>query len=203
MADTYPCLFDRVATTATDPHYFHQAAWATDRIRKAGPSRHVDVGSDLQFVACLTAMVSVAFVDIRPPVLALSGLTPIRGSVLSLPFRARAVNSLSCLHVAEHVGLGRYGDPLDPQGSAKACEELQRVLSAEGNLLISLPVGRPRTCFNAHRVHAPRQVLAYLPELRLVDFTVVDDGGQCHADADLDRAATLEYGCGLFHLTRR
>ena len=43
------------------------------------------------------------------------------------PFGDRSVPSLSCLHVVEHVGLGRYGDPLDPQGSIKAMRELQRV----------------------------------------------------------------------------
>ncbi len=31
------------------------------------------------------------------------------------------------MHVVEHVGLGRYGDPLDPDGDLKAIAELKRV----------------------------------------------------------------------------
>jgi hypothetical protein len=33
------------------------------------------------------------------------------------------------MHVVEHVGLGRYGDALDPKGDARACAELARVLA--------------------------------------------------------------------------
>lgn len=60
----------------------------------------------------------------------------------------------------EHVGLGRYGDSLDPQGSVKAARELVRVLTPGGRLLLSTPVGRERVQFNAHRIFAPATVLS-------------------------------------------
>jgi hypothetical protein len=31
------------------------------------------------------------------------------------------------MHVVEHVGLGRYGDLMDPDGDLKAMRELRRV----------------------------------------------------------------------------
>jgi uncharacterized protein DUF268 len=201
--DSYPCLFDRVPTTPYDPHYFHQAVWAAERIVAHRPLEHVDVGSEVIFVGMLSVNVPVVFVDVRPFPVALPRLHPLAGDLLErLPFDGGSVNSLSCLHVAEHVGLGRYGDALAPDGTRRACVELQRVLAPRGLLYFSLPVGRPRVCFNAHRVHAPRQILEYFSELELEEFSIVGDDYRLVDDADLDDAAALEYGCGLFVFRR-
>jgi hypothetical protein len=83
-------------------------------------------------------------------------------------------------------------------GSVKAAKELQRVLAIGGNLLVSLPVGRQRICFNAHRVHSPMTVLELFSDLRLVDFSYVDDAGKLHNNVEPSDALNLEYGCGLF-----
>jgi predicted SAM-dependent methyltransferase len=127
-----------------------------------------------------------------------------QGSVCQLPFGDRTVPSLSCLHVLEHVGLGRYGDPLDPSGWQTGLRELQRVLAPGGQLLIGVPCGRSRVVFHAHRVFAPQQIIAALPELKLREFSLVHDG---HAttwvqNAPLESATQLEFGCGLFRLQR-
>ena len=41
---------------------------------------------------------------------------------------------MSCLHVAEHIGLGRYGENIDINGTKNAVEELQRILVKNANL---------------------------------------------------------------------
>ena len=166
-SDSFPKLTDRLPSSPFDPHYFHQDVWAARRIAERRPSRHVDVGSRVDLVGFLTAVTEVTFVDIRPLEVDIEGLEPIAGSVLDLPFADGALESVSCLHVAEHIGLGRYGDPLDPLGTRKAAAELQRVLAPGGQLLFSLPVGRPRVDFNAHRVHDPVEVAAWFDGLEL------------------------------------
>jgi hypothetical protein len=203
LVDSHPCLFDRTATTPYDPHYFHQAAWATDRILRRAAAEHVDVGSEATFVGTLSASVSVAFVDIRPLPVDSPNLRSLKGDLLAgLPFEDGEVQSLSCLHVVEHVGLGRYGDALAADGTARACAELARVLGSAGDLFLSVPVGRPRVCFNAHRIHAPLQVLAYFAGLELREFSLVDDSYRFVVDADPRAAARLDYGCGLFWFSR-
>jgi hypothetical protein len=177
-------------------------AWAARRLLAERPARHVDVGSDVNFVGLLAAFTAVEFVDIRPLPLALPGLTVRAGSVLALPYPPRSVASLSCLHVAEHVGLGRYGDPLDPGGTRKAAAELARVLAPGGTLLFALPVGRERLCFNAHRVHAVPTVLRYFAELELVEFSAVDDAGALRENAAAGELGQAAYACGLFRFRR-
>jgi SAM-dependent methyltransferase len=202
LRDLFPCLDDRTATTSIDTHYFYQDIWAFRKVLESGMPEHVDVGSKVDYVGFLTAVTKVTFIDIRPLEAQLDNLANLPGSILSIPYPDGSVASVSCLHVAEHIGLGRYGDPLDPLGTVKACAELGRVLAPGGNLYFGLPVGKPRICFNAHRIHSTGQILHYFEGLTLREFSFVDDGGGFTVNADMAVADSAKYGCGLFHFTK-
>ena len=202
LANAYPCLYDRIPITPFDSHYFYQDIWAFKRIEKMNVSSHVDIGSRAIFAGMLTAITRVTFIDIRPLVVDIGNLIAQAGSILALPIADNSVSSLSCLHVAEHIGLGRYGDSLDPNGTKKAARELARILAPGSNLYFSLPVGRSRVCFNAHRIHAPEQILQYFYDLRLVDFSAVTDNGQFFSRIDPEYVADANYSCGMFHFTK-
>ena len=202
LADFYPCLFDRISDTPTDPHYFYQAAWATRQVVEAHAQRHVDIGSDVRFVGMLSQVVPLTFVDIRPLRMQLPDLECRAGTVLDLPYADATVSSLSCLHVIEHIGLGRYGDPLDAHGSLKAARELARVLACGGRLYVSVPVGRERVCYNAHRVFAPGHFVQYFPGLTLLEFSYVGDDGELYRQVNPEAAANADYACGLYVFTR-
>jgi hypothetical protein len=180
FSNTFPCLHDATEYTELDPHYFFQDIWAFRRVLETRPDAHIDVASRIGFAGMLSVVTKVTFIDIRPLLVDLKGFESRKGSVVDLPFAAESVKSLSCLHVAEHVGLGRYGDPLDSYGTRKAASELRRVLARGGNLFFSLPVGKPRLCFNAHRIHSLPQVLEYFTGLDLLEFSAIDDHGKFH-----------------------
>jgi SAM-dependent methyltransferase len=202
FSDDWPELLDTTPSTPFDPHYTFQDGWAAREIAARRPERHVDVGSRITFVIGLSAFVPVTFIDLRPLEIELTGLDTRSGSVLELPYEDGSVESLSCLHVAEHIGLGRYGDPLDPAGTLKAARELQRVLAPGGALYFSLPVGRLHVAFNAHRVHDPREVPDMFDELRLDAFAGVDDSGRFHPELRPRDLVGGEWGCGLYRFTR-
>lgn len=197
----FPKLKDWLPAAPYDPHYFFQAAWASRWLVRDGRT-HVDVGSDVQWVATVSAARPIVFLDIRPLEVTVPGIHPLAADALSLPFADGSVHSLSALHVAEHVGLGRYGDALDPQGTRSFVRELGRVLAPGGALLLSLPIGRERVEFNAHRVHHPREVASWFADLELQDFCAVDDGGRFLANASLDDFDDASYACGMFRFVR-
>lgn len=200
--EPFPQLDDRTSTTPVDSHYLHQGAWVNRHLRQAMPVRHVDIASAIYYLGFFAAIAPTDFVDIRPAVLHMPGVTEKEGSVLALPYDSASLPSLSCLHVVEHIGLGRYGDPIDPRGTELACAELARVLAPGGTLYVSLPVGRPRVSFNAHRVHGVAQVRAYFPDINLLSFDAVLDDGRYIPDCDDATAAAQEYACGMFRFTR-
>lgn len=200
--DLYPILNERTSTTAFDTHYFYQDIWAFRKVFECGTKNHVDVGSKVDYVGFLSTITQTTFIDIRPLVTDLPSLESKAGSILKMPYPDGSISSLSCLHVAEHVGLGRYGDPLDPLGTVKACRELQRVLAPGGNLYFGLPIGRPRVCFNAHRIHSTKQILEYFSGLKLVEFSFVNDKGRFLQNVDPGIGEDAKYGCGLFQFTK-
>ena len=206
--EPYPCLFDRSATTGIDAHYFHQAVWAARHIHASGTTTHVDIGSQVLFVGMLTAFTDVTFVDIRPVELALERYRGLHGSITALPFEDASVASLSCLHVMEHIGLGRYGDPIDPDGARKAAAEIARVLAPGGRALLSTPIGSARVQFNGQRVFAAGQFLSMFGGLVLSEFCLVDARGEFRtgvdpSEPDLREAGTgADCGLGLFVLEK-
>jgi SAM-dependent methyltransferase len=204
-SDRRPCLYDRTATTPFDRHYVYHTAWAARVVRQLGPPRHVDIGSSLYFVAIASAFVPTDFYDYRPAELGLDGLASRLADLTNLAFADRSVPSLSCMHVVEHVGLGRYGDPLDPAGDVKAMRELERVVAPGGSLLFVVPVGRPRICYNAHRIYGFEQIVEEFAALRLRQFALIPDepsAGGLILNADPTLVARQRCACGCFWLQR-
>ena len=202
LIDTLPQLHDRTKKTGIDTHYFHMTGWAFRKIVATKPCFHVDVGSHNLFINMLSAVLPVVFLDWRPVPVKLNGLEQIAGDLRRLPFPDASIESLSCLHVAEHIGLGRYGDDLDPFGTEKAARELQRVLVPGGSLYFAVPIGRPRLCFNAHRIYDPEQIGEFFPDLHLVAFAAVSDNGDFRGNASQTDFTNSNYSCGMFQYVK-
>lgn len=59
---------------------------------------------------------------------------------------------LSIAHTNQ-VGLGRYGEPLDPDGDLKEMDQFKKMLNPGGKLLLAVPVGPDTVVWNAYRVY--------------------------------------------------
>jgi SAM-dependent methyltransferase len=197
-SDRRAFLDDRTAGTAFDRHYIYHPAWAARVLARTRPSAHIDISSTLHFCSIVSAFIPVKFYDYRPADLCLSDLSSEFADLLALPFPSSSIESLSCMHTVEHIGLGRYGDPIDPDGDLKAIAELRRVLAPGGSLLFVVPVGRPRIVFNAHRIYAYEQIMSYFGDLELRQFALVPDRGALVEHASKELADAQTYGCGCF-----
>jgi len=208
--DLQPCLLDRDASAGSLGEYFWQDLLVARRIIESDPERHVDVGSRLDgFIAHLACVRPVEVYDIRPLTAAIPNVRFTQWD-LTAPGPAapgEQADCVSCLHTLEHVGLGRYGDPIDPEGWRRGLSRLASLVAPGGRLWLSVPVGRRRVVFNAHRVFDARELLdqARREDLVAVEFGVLEPGG-CFAplggDAALDSLARREYALGLFVFAR-
>jgi predicted SAM-dependent methyltransferase len=147
----------------------------------------------------ISAFIPVKFYDYRPAKLNLSSLQCNFADIVKLPFDDNSIESLSCMHVVEHIGLERYGDPFDPQGDLKAIRELQRVSKPGGSLLFVVPIGgKMRIQYNAHRIYTYESILEYFISLRLVSFALITDDSQFIENATSEICARQNWGCGCF-----
>jgi SAM-dependent methyltransferase len=197
----YPCLTDWTPQTAFDAHYIYHPAWAARVVKKIKPKKHIDISSTVTFCSMLSAFVPVEFYDYRPAPLFLDNLKSLQGDLMKLPFRSNSVESISCMHTIEHIGLGRYGDPLDPQGDLKAIQELKRVVRKGGSLIFVTPIGKPTLRFNAHRIYSYAQILQYFEGFKLVEFSLLPDDTSKSGlikNATKKQANAQHWGCGCF-----
>jgi SAM-dependent methyltransferase len=200
--DRWLCLNDNTSTTDFDRHYVFHTGWACRILAETKPTHHIDISSSLYFVALASAFTRIRFYDYRPANLGLSNLECAEADLLNLKFEDNSIKSLSCMHVVEHIGLGRYGDPLDHTGDLRAISELKRVLEVGGQLLFFVPIGgTARIQFNAHRIYTYSQVISMFDGFELLEFSLIPDSD---SPAKIIRHASQEisdkqrYGCGCF-----
>lgn len=206
-----PCLGDRFETSGTARgHYFHQDLWAAQRIFQNRPRRHVDVGSRLDgFVAHVAAFRALEVFDVRAQAAQIPNVTFRQADLAAEPFAFHNYcDSLSCLSVLEHIGLGRYGDTPDFAGHRKAWAHLHQMLRPGGVLYFSVPIGETRIEFDAHRVFSLAHLSTWFAgTYRLRSFAYVNDAGDLVQPKSWTRAAWennfgCRFGCGLFELQK-
>jgi SAM-dependent methyltransferase len=191
-------------------HYFHQDLLVASFIHDRNPQRHIDIGSRIDgFVAHVASFRRIEVMDIRSlDNIGHPSITFIRADLMDGGgVQTGMTDSVSCLHAIEHFGLGRYGDPVDPNGHLKGFNNIIRMLRPGGTLYLSFPIGRSNEVhFNAHRVFHPRDVFGWAEDrncLKLRRFDFVDDRGDLHNDVDV-RSIDIDvsFGCGIYTFDR-
>lgn len=71
----------------------------------------------------------------------------------------------------EHSGLGRYGDPLNPNGDIETMEQIYKSLNDDGLCFVGFPVGKDHLVWNAHRIYGElRLKLIYLDKFKELEW---------------------------------
>jgi SAM-dependent methyltransferase len=191
-------------------HYFHQDLLVAGLIHAAQPDRHVDIGSRIDgFVAHVAAFRRIEVMDVRA--LADTGHDNIaflqRDLMNPSVDAADMADSVSCLHAIEHFGLGRYSDPINPDGHKHGFRNIWKMVRPGGRLYMGFPIGKANEVhFNAHRVFGPRDIFSWCDDVtttNLERFDYVDDAGRLHRVVDLLGAGVdVVHGCGIYTLRK-
>ena len=203
-----PILSDKSSDSGSHGVYFYQDLQAARLIYNKNPLNHLDIGSRLDgFISHLLTFRSVYFADIRPLKAAIPGLKFIQLDVMDTE-KSRSLSgsfdSISCLHALEHFGLGRYSDPLNPDGWVPALVNITNLLTNDGLLYLSVPLGKQRVEFNSQRIFNPNTIFKFfeLNSLQCIDFYHITNDSCCHVDLDdysyIEDISTADCDCGLF-----
>ena len=83
------------------------------------------------------------------------------------------------------------------------------MLKRGGRFYFSVPIGKQRIEFNAHRIFSVRYLVELLEDEYEIDsFSYVNDKGDLIRDVplssqDADNNYSCDYGCGIFELTKK
>ena len=205
--NVYPCLTDKTKKTHFEKQYIYHSAWAVRCIKNINPQLHSDFGSILYFSTILSAFIPVDFYDYRVANIELSNLKSKFSDLTNIKIESNSLLSVSCMHTIEHVGLGRYGDPIDPEGDLKAISELKRITKKNGALLIVVPIGRIQSVvFNAHRIYEYNKFISYFDGFELVEFSYIpeeDNRGGIIINTSGNIVENDTLGCGCFWFKKK
>jgi SAM-dependent methyltransferase len=208
----YPCMEDKDQKSGTaSGHYFHQDLLVANKIFINKPGKHVDIGSRIDgFVAHVASFREIEVFDIRELTGVITNINFRRLDITDTDFvLSDYCDSISCLHTLEHFGLGRYGDKVDYNGHLLGWENIYKMLKKEGKFYFSVPIGKQRIEFNAHRVFSLEYIMNNMigSRYKIDSFSYVNDKGDLFRDAALDEESvknsfSLNYGCGIFELSK-
>ena len=204
----YPCIHDAGDASGTaSGHYFYQDLIVSNLIFNHKPSVHFDIGSRVDgFIShLLSFQQSIIIGDVRQlkpfhPLVSFCTFDLLK----PIPSDQRAkYDSISCLHVIEHIGLGRYGDTLCFDGPSIALRNLVLLMSDHAILYISHPCGPTRIEFNAHWVFSASDFYQLICKagLAIEKSFFIDDDGACdlldyaNIDEITSVASGFHYGC--------
>jgi hypothetical protein len=204
----WPVITDKYAPAGRINNYFWQDLWAARLIIKTGVEKHFDIGSRLDgFVThLLAAGIDVTMIDIRKFPGQVEHLHTIVDDATSLrQIPNESIESMSALCSLEHFGLGRYGDPVDPEACFKCFDNIQKKLKKGGRFYLSVPIGKERVEFNAHRVFYAGTIINCFSRLHLEEFSCTSQGEiECNVDIHQydDDPHNGEWRYGLFHFIK-
>ena len=208
----YPHYEDKKDNAGTlEYHYFFQDLHVAQRIYKNNPNRHIDIGSRISgFVAHVAAFREIEVYDIRPLNTPIPNVKFKQFDLMQLCEEdIESVDSISCLHAIEHFGLGRYGDPICYDGYLLGFTNIHKILKTNGRFYFSVPLGKQRIEFHAHRVFSLEYLLELItPYYEINTFSYVDDNNVFHENVAISKEKISDncgchYGCAVFELTKK
>ncbi len=163
--------------SAWDSFYYWTEEWIAKKILKNNPQKHYDIGGRIDGLInrLLTFDKEIVMIDIRPSTFVHPRVKTIQADATNLEeIEDNSIESISCIGLVGNIGLGRYGDPVDPDAWKRIMHTIERILKKGGKAYITITVGKERLHFNGGRTMSPCTIVDSVPNLRVSDYCFMD-----------------------------
>lgn len=136
--------------------------WTLAHVRRT-PGRVLDFGSGNGMMA-LGAMFAgnhAVAVDLEPEryLFHRDRIEYVQGDFNTLDFEPQSFDQILNCSSIEHAGLaGRYGSVDDPDGDLRAMEKMARIIKPDGDMILTIPVGRDALHAPLHRIYGEERL---------------------------------------------
>lgn len=126
--------------------------------------------------------------------------TFVQGDISRTSFPDDFFDAVTAVSTIEHIGLGRYGDPICSDGDKKAVNEIKRILKPGGKLIITVPFGKRTIVYRKkiplHRVYDSQALNELFSDsgLEIVKLNILVKKGEMYVPAALSEAENIESG---------
>ena len=123
-------------------------------------------------------------------------LTVLQGDICRMPFTDNCFDVVTAISTIEHIGLGRWGDPVWQGGDRDAVNEMKRVLTSGGRLIASVPFGIRTTVISGetalHRVYDYAELMELFEGLQITNLHYFKKTDEHWLPVTLEKAAEVE-----------
>ena len=116
--------------------------------------------------------------------------TFIQGDLRKTDFNDGFFDIITAISTIEHVGLGRYDDPISSKGDEEALREMHRILKSGGQLVATIPCGKDTICYSKEgvplsRVYSSNSLINLLRGFRILELSYIIKKGHIWLPASM------------------
>ena len=124
--------------------------------------------------------------------------TFVQGDICQTSFPDNFFDCVTVVSTLEHIGLGRYKDPLHSDGDKEAVDEIRRILRAGGKAIITVPFGKGTIVYHKklplHRVYDSSRLAEMFSEFDIEKIEYLVKREENWFKVTLDEAKDIESG---------
>jgi hypothetical protein len=211
VKERFPVALDYSGNSINRHYWFqdiHVARSVIDKSRDVPGHLHIDIGSRIEgfITSLLAARINLVFGEINLPKIDFEGARIARIDLQDMsPDQFEGATSVSCLHVIEHLGLGKYGDKIDALGHLKVFRDFHRVVPDGCVVYVSSPTSSaPGIVFNAGRHLDPAEMCeaATSAGFSIEERAFVTTDWQLLINPTMEQMQSDAYGCLILTLKK-
>lgn len=200
----YPFLEFNTIFKEHENQFFHADLLISKKVFNNNPKNHLDIGSRIDgLVGQLSIFRKVDALNLQKiNIFPHKNINLIQKDILQIKNNEfKKYQSISSVGVLGHIGLGRYGDKIDPAGHLKAINIIcNYLIKKKGIIYLMVPVGKESVHFNSHRVFDTKKLIKIFHQNKCIlkEFHLINDEGKLKLNFNKEKTRKVGFCGGIF-----